>query len=165
MAKPVTFWNRIANRYAKQPIADEAAYQKKLEVTRSYFRPEMEVLEFGCGTGLTAISHAPHVTHIQAIDISPKMLEIARARADEAQVNNVTFECATIESFEAPEASLDAVLGLSILHLLKDKEAAIAKVYQMLKPSGLFVSSTVCAHGTLKLMKLILPIGQFVRVE
>ena len=72
------FWDRIAKRYSKQPIADEAAYQKKLEVTRRYFRPDMEVLEFGCGTGSTAIIQAPYVKHIHAIDISSKMIEIAQ---------------------------------------------------------------------------------------
>ena len=54
------FWDRIADRYSRRPVADEAAYQKKLEVTRQYFRPEMQVLEFGCGTGSTAIAHAPY---------------------------------------------------------------------------------------------------------
>ncbi len=64
MVAPAGFWDRIAERYAKQPIADEAAYQKKLQVTRDYFRPDMAVLEFGCGTGSTAIAHAPYVKHV-----------------------------------------------------------------------------------------------------
>ncbi|MDJ0945640.1 MAG: hypothetical protein QNJ30_19405 [Kiloniellales bacterium] len=46
MQQPSRFWDRIAERYSKRPVADEAAYQRKLEVTREYFRPEMEVLEF-----------------------------------------------------------------------------------------------------------------------
>jgi len=73
MDQSAKFWYKIAERYSKQPIADEAAYQKKLQVTREYFRPDMEVLEFGCGTGSTAIFHAPYVKHIQAIDILSKM--------------------------------------------------------------------------------------------
>ena len=55
MATSARFWDRIAERYSKSPVADEAAYQKKLQVTREYFRPDMEVLEIGCGTGSTAI--------------------------------------------------------------------------------------------------------------
>jgi ubiquinone/menaquinone biosynthesis C-methylase UbiE len=57
MAQATQFWNKIAEKYSQQPIADEAAYQKKLAVTRDYFRPDMEVLEIGCGTGSTAILH------------------------------------------------------------------------------------------------------------
>ncbi len=161
MGQSSRFWDRHAEGYAKQPVADEAAYQKKLAVTRDYLRPDMEVLEFGCGTGSTAIVHAPHVKHIQAIDISAKMLEIAQRKADAADVRNVTFEQSTIEAFDAPDESFDAVLGLSILHLLENKEAAIAKVHRMLKPGGIFVTSTVCLGETMKWFKVIGPVGRF----
>lgn len=159
---PGAFWDRVAERYSKQPIADEAAYQKKLEVTREYFRPDMEVLELACGTGSTAILHAPHVRHIRAIDVSAKMIEIAQAKADGQEIENVSFERATIDEFTAPAETLDAVLGMSILHLLPDKEEAIAKVYELLKPGGIFVTSTVCLGGLLRFMplRLILPIGR-----
>jgi ubiquinone/menaquinone biosynthesis C-methylase UbiE len=160
MSPSASFWDRIAERYARQPVADEDAYQKKLQVTRTYFQPDSEVLEFGCGTGSTAISHAPHVKHIRAIDISSKMLEIAQKKADAAQVDNVSFEHATIEDIVVPDQSLDAVLGLSILHLLEDRELAIAKVYRMLKPGGVFVTSTTCLGDTMNLFKLVAPVGR-----
>ncbi len=154
------FWDKIANRYSKRPVADEASYQEKLRVTRTYFRPDMEVLEFGCGTGSTAINHSPYVGHIHAIDISSKMIEIAREKADEGNVSNVTFKQSTIEGVSVPDQSLDAVLGLSILHLLEDKERAIEKVHRMLKPGGVFVTSTTCLGDSLKFFKLIAPVGK-----
>ena len=160
MNQSAKFWDNIAERYAKQPIADEAAYQKKLEVTRGYFRPDMDVLEFGCGTGSTAIVHGPHVRHIRAIDVSANMLEIAQAKADSQNIDNITFEQATIEDISIAGQSLDMVLGLSILHLLADKEAAIAKVHTMLKPGGLFVTSTACLGDTMSWFKLIVPVGK-----
>ena len=162
MSQPSKFWDRIADRYARKPVADEAAYQKKLRVTRGYFRPDMEVLEFGCGTGSTAITHAPFVKHIRAIDISSRMLEIAQGKAEAAKAANVTFERATIDDFKAPDETFDAVLGLSILHLLENKDAVIAKVHRMLKPGGIFVSSTACLGNTmiLKIFKIIGPIGR-----
>lgn len=154
------FWDRIAERYSKKPVADEAAFQKKLDVTREYFRPDMEVLEIGCGTGSTAIAHAPYVKHIRATDISPKMIEIARRKADVSNINNVTFEVATVESLDMPDQSVDAVLALSLLHLLEDKEAAIAKLHRLLKPGGIFVSNTACLGDTMKFFKFIGPIGR-----
>jgi ubiquinone/menaquinone biosynthesis C-methylase UbiE len=160
MGSSSRFWDRIAERYSKKPVADEAAYQKKLQVTRSYFRPGMEVLEFGCGTGSTAIAHSPHVSHIRAIDVSSKMLEIAQEKADRGNIDNVTFEQSTIEEVSVPDQSLDVVLGLSILHLLESKEDAIAKVHRMLKPGGVFVSSTSCIANTMKFFKVIAPIGK-----
>ena len=155
------FWDKIAERYSKQPITDEAAYQKKLDVTREYFQPDMEVLEFSCGTGSTAIAHAPFVKHIQAIDISSKMIAIAQGKADAQNIDNVSFAQATIEDFNATDQTFGAVLGLSILHLLEDKEEAIAKIYRMLKPGGVFVASTVCLGDTMKVFKFIGPIGKF----
>lgn len=161
MEQSAKFWDKVAERYAKRPIADEAAYQKKLEVTRRYFRPNMEVLEFGCGTGSTAIAHAPYVKHIRAIDISSKMIEIAERKAAAARIDNVTFEQSTIEDIRIADQSVDAVLGLSILHLLNDKEAAIGKVHRMLKPDGIFVTSTACLGDTMKLFKYVAPLGRF----
>lgn len=161
MDQSAKFWDRIAERYSKRPVADEAAYQKKLHVTRKYFRPDMEVLEFGCGTGSTAISHSPYVKHIQAIDISSKMIDIAQGKADTKNIENVTFRRSTIDKFSMPDETLDAVLGLSILHLLVNKEAVIAKVHRMLKPGGIFVTNTVCLGDMMKFIKIIAPIGKF----
>jgi ubiquinone/menaquinone biosynthesis C-methylase UbiE len=155
------FWNNTAERYAKQPIADEAAYQKKLQITREYFQPSMNVLEFGCGTGSTAIAHAPYVQHIRAIDFSSNMIAIAQEKANAQNIQNVTFEQASIDDLSVPDRTYDAVLGLSVLHLLENKEAAIAKVYNMLQPSGCFITSTVCLGDTMAWFKLIAPIGKF----
>lgn len=157
MSRSTKFWDRMAKGYARRPVADEASYRKKLEITRGYVKPDMAVLEFGCGTGSTAIAHAAYVNHIQAIDLSANMLEIARSKAADAGVSNVTFQQASIDAFEAPDESFDAILGLSILHLLADRNAAIAKVYRMLKPGGIFVSSTVCLGDSMKWLKPIAP--------
>ena len=45
--------------------------------------------------------------------------------------------------------------------MLDDKAAAVAKVYDMLKPGGVFVTSTPCLGDTMKFFKLIGPIGSF----
>jgi ubiquinone/menaquinone biosynthesis C-methylase UbiE len=120
------------------------------------------VLEFGCGTGSTAISHAPFVKHIHALDISSKMIEIAQGKADANNVENVTFERSTIDELNVSDQSLDAVLGLSILHLLDNKEEVIAKVHKMLKPGGIFITSTVCLGDTMmRFLGFVVPIGKF----
>ncbi len=159
MYKPDKIWNRFAKRYAMSPVSNEVAYQEKLKITRTYFTPESEVLEFGCGTGTTAVSHAPFVKHIHAIDASSKMLEFAQGKADAAGVSNVTFTCANIERFSESGTSYDVIMGHSILHLLEDKEAVIAMVYDMLKPGGVFVSSTVCVSGRKLFLRGGLAIG------
>ena len=160
-AKEIQFWDKWAERYFKKPIGNEEVYQKKLEITQSYFNEETEVLEFGCGTGGTALIHAPHVKHILATDLSPKMLEIAKRQAAEQNIENVTFKQSSADELEASDHSFDVVLGLSILHLLRNKEEIISKVYQMLKPGGVFASSTVCLGDKMSFFKVIGPIGRF----
>ncbi len=161
MTKPSRFWDRHAKGYAKRPVADEGAYQRKLKVTQDYLTPDMEVLELGCGTGTTALIHAPFVKHITGIDISRNMLDIARAKAESGNVENVTFRQSSIDDLQTPDASYDAVMGHSILHLLKNKEAVIARVHRMLKPGGVFVSSTACLGGRVPVLRAILPVGRF----
>lgn len=158
------FWDWIANRYSKAPIGDEAAYQKKLEITRGYLTPDSHVLEFGCGTGSTALTHATYAGQIRATDISGKMIAIARSKAKAQGVNNVTFEQVDIESLDAPNGSFDMVMGHSILHLLDDKEAVLARAYDLLKPGGVFVSSTVCMGNSLWFIKPFLVVGRLVGV-
>jgi ubiquinone/menaquinone biosynthesis C-methylase UbiE len=164
MDQSARFWDRIAKRYSKSPIADEAAYQKKLEITREYLRSDMEVLEFGCGTGSTALLHAPYVKHILATDISSKMIEIAQGKADAQNVENVTFRCTAIEKFSLPDQTLDAVLGLNILHLVENKDAVIAMIHKMLKPGGVFVTSTACIADMMRIFRLVVPVGRFLRL-
>jgi ubiquinone/menaquinone biosynthesis C-methylase UbiE len=161
MNKSDKYWDKIAERYAKSTIADEDTYQRKLTETQSFFEPNMRILEFGCGTGTTAIHHAPHVQHVDATDISENMLEIGRGRAREAGVDNITFTCGTLADFNAEDASLDAVLGLNVIHLVPNRQAVLAEVARILKPGGIFVSSTAClGHSVLRFIKLVAPLGK-----
>lgn len=89
------------------------------------------------------------------------MLEIGRGKARQAGIDNITFTRGTLTEFNAEDASFDAVLGLNVIHLLPDREAVIAEVARILKPGGVFVSSTVClAHTYLRFIKLVAPLGK-----
>ena len=157
MPDKAKIWDRMAEKYSKQPIANQKAYEIKLDLTREYFTPDSQVLEFGCGTGSTAILHAPFVKHIDAIDVSQEMIRIAKDKLEPAGVQNVTFRVADMDRFQATPESYDAVLGLNILHLLDDRMAAMREVYKALKPGGHFISSTACLREKL-LFTLIDPL-------
>jgi len=154
------FWDNSAQRYAKSRIQDEAAYRKKLEITQQYLQPDWSVLEFGCGTGSTAMVHAPYVKEVLATDISNNMLAIAAQKAKDAEINNIRFQQGTLESINPPAASFDAVLGLNILHLLEDLDSAIAISYESLKPGGVFISSTTLVKELNPLWRMLIPVMQ-----
>ena len=164
MDRETAFWNNQADKYEQRPISDEAAYEKKLEATRKYLQPDMDVLEIGCGTGTTAIAHAPFVGHIRATDLSPRMIEIATDKATAAGIDNVTFEALSVDALEAPGASIDVVMAHNILHLIEDKERAIADIHTMLKPGGVFVTSTPCIGDMMLPLRLIVPVGRLLRL-
>jgi len=154
------FWNRMAPRYARSPIADEAAYAEKLAMTRELFTPDTRVLEFGCGTGGTAMLHAPHVAHVHAIDGSEKMIDIARRRAETDGIRGVSFETSSIEAFDPGTRRFDVVLGLSVMQLLDDRDVVIRKVHELLGPGGHFVTSTPCIADVLPALRFVTsPLG------
>ncbi len=171
MPDKAKFWDKIAEKYSKQPIANQKAYEIKLDLTREYFTPDSKVLEFGCGTGSTAILHAPFVKHIDALDVSPEMIRIARDKIAPAEVTNVAFSVADMDSFQAQPGSYDAALGLNILHLLDNRMAAMGRVYEALKPGGYFISSTACIREKwyMRLLDPMFPLmnmfGQWPRVS
>lgn len=161
MVKAVEFWDARAEGYAKSSVGNEEVYKEKLETTQSYFDADSQVFEFGCGTGTTALHHAPFVQKIVATDISSNMIEIAQRKALEAKVTNVEFQCSTLEDFEATDASFDVVMAHNILHLLEDPEQAIKLSYRLLKPGGVFVTSTVCLGDSFSAWKVLLAVGKF----
>ena len=154
------FWDRIAPDYSKQPISDTQTYERKLALTRSLMRRDMRVLEFGCGTGSTALKHAPYVAHIDATDLSAGMIEIGRQKAEQANVQNIRFIQSGIEAFES-ESAYDMVLALNLLHLVRDRTAALDKIFGLLKPGGLFVSSTVCLADKMWFLRPVIPVMQW----
>lgn len=161
MNKSDQFWDKKAEGYSQSPIADEENYQRKLFETQKLFSSDMRILEFGCGTGTTAIEHSPYVQHIDALDISEKMLEIGRRQAIEANVDNINFTRSTLTEFNATSESLDAVLGLNVIHLLPNRQEILAEVARILKPGGIFISSTGClGNSYLRFLKLLVPIGK-----
>ncbi|MEM9249213.1 MAG: class I SAM-dependent methyltransferase [Pseudomonadota bacterium] len=147
------FWDKIAPKYARQPIKDQAAYAQKLDRVRALLRAEDRVLEIGCGTGSTALHLAPSVAEIVATDISRGMIEIAEDKRRAAGVDTVTFVQADAAEthYEAP---FDAVLSFSLLHLVPDVPKVLDIVYAQLKPGGVFVSKTVCLGDASPILRL-----------
>lgn len=152
------FWNFIAPRYARRPVADQAAYETKLARTDSYLRADHEVLEIGCGTGTTALHHAPRVARLLATDISPRMIEIARGKAEATSIDNVSFEVSGINALDTTKR-YDVILAHSILHLLVDVPKTLRQLHRMLKPGGLLISSTPCIGDTAAWFGWVAPLG------
>lgn len=167
MQNAENFWDKIAAKYAKSPIADMDAYTYTLERTRSYLSPEDNVLEVGCGTGSTALLLAGDVRQITASDLSGNMIEAGSEKARDQGISNVKFVRAELFGSAIDNGPYDAVLALNVLHLLEDTPAAIGRINGLLKPGGTFISKTVCLQGSgapfkFRIIKMILPLMQLI---
>lgn len=160
--KDARFWNLIAMFYFKQPIKDEEAYRIKLKTTQEYLLPDMDILEIGCGSGSTALAHAPYVRHVTATDIAGRMIEIANGQKAEKGLSNIDFKKATLEDLMPLEKRYDAILALSLLHLLEEPSEGLKHIKALLKPGGVFIANTPCLEGKLGIMKPILKFGHFI---
>lgn len=160
MAEATRFWDRHAAGYARRAVPDEAVYQRKLAITRHHLTPDSRVLEVGCGTGSTAIAHAPYASEIVATDISARMLDIAHAKADKANARNVEFRQVAVEQLDEAPESFDVIMAHSLLHLLADKDTALRMFRHFLKPGGVLVSSTMCLGDRHGWFRFVGPVGK-----
>ena len=154
------FWDRSARKYAADPIADMAGYERTLERTRHHLKGGDAVFEFGCGTGTTALRLAPFVGRIVATDISGEMIAIARGKAEATGCSHVAFEVATPAEMPGPDGTFDVAFGFNVLHLIAAREAALASVHRLLKPGGIFMSKTPCLAEMNLLLRLAVPLMQ-----
>lgn len=155
------FWDRIARKYAANKIADPAGYERTLERARAHLKPADAVVEFGCGTGTTALKLAPSVARLVGTDISPGMIAIAREKAAGEGAPNVEFIVATPEAAPWPDAAFDAALSFNALHLIAAREAALRGIYRVLKPGGVFISKTPCLKEIGLLIRAAVPVMQW----
>ena len=122
---------------------------------------KQRVLEVGCGTGTTALKLSKHVKSYVASDIAPKMSEIGGEKANKAKVKNVEFHTGTLFSEDLKKGSFDVIMAHNLFHLVRDRDKAMRRVNELLKPKGLFISKTPCL-GEKKSMKVIAPVVQVV---
>ena len=158
-AAGVKFWNGAARKYAKSKISDLPSYRRSLARTRDYFSAQDHVLELGCGTGSTALQHAPHVQHITGTDISDEMIAIANEKALDDGPINAEFVVSEADNLPFANQSFDTVMAHNLIHLVTDVDGALAAAKRVLKKDGIFISKTPCLGEMNALMRnIVLPI-------
>ena len=117
----------------------------------------MRVLDAGCGTGSYAAALRPHVGAIDAVDLNPSMLEIARAKLGRGPGCPVALHEAGIDALPFEDARFDAVMVNQVLHHLPDSPAdgrpllrrVLGEFARVLRPGGTAIVNT-CSHEQLR---------------
>ena len=142
--KTQKFWDKQAMRYDSAEKQFDPVYKDIIIKTGKYLNMADNVLDFGCATGTKTIQLADRTKHIHGLDISTEMINEAIKKKDKANIKNISFSQGTIYNNDFEKASFDKIIAYGIIHLLEDKEKAVQRIYELLKPGGLFISTTAC---------------------
>ena len=97
------------------------------------------VVDIGSGGGIDSLVAARMVGpggKVIGIDMTPEMLEKARAAAAESGFDNVEFHEAYMEELSVADSWADVVISNGVLNLTPDKQKALAEMFRILRPGG-----------------------------
>lgn len=134
----------IASNYDASEESFREIHRENLKKTKKYFNPGDIVLDFGCGTGNQSMGVAGDVKEVHGIDISSKMIEIAKIKLDPEKNQNVQFTQTSIFDKKLKRGSFDVIMAFNILHYLENANEVMQRINELLKPGGYFISSTEC---------------------
>lgn len=153
--KSESMWDRLANNYDTPGVSLGENDIKIVKKTKKYLDASSVLLDYGCATGSIVIELAGMVKEAHGIDISSKMVALARKKAVERSANNTNFIHATIFDERLKPETYDLILAVSVLHLVEDFTQVVARIHQLLKPGGIFITATPCLGKTTFISGLI----------
>jgi ubiquinone/menaquinone biosynthesis C-methylase UbiE len=136
--------NMIAARYDGMISRYMDLFDQTIQRTTSVLRQQDTILDIGCGTGIISLGLAGKVTHVDAIDIAPRMIEVAKEKAARLSIENVNFQIADGYKLPYDDATFDVVVVANVLHIAKDPMAMLAEARRVLKLNGYLVTLTDC---------------------
>jgi ubiquinone/menaquinone biosynthesis C-methylase UbiE len=144
ISKTRKFWDKQAKNYDYSERQFEAVFKDVISKTKEYLNTSDEVMDFGCGTGTKTLELAGATKQIHGIDISGEMIKEARKKKEELKIMNASFTQGIIFENDFEKSSFDKIISYGVFHLLDDCDKVIQRMHELLKPGGLFISTTAC---------------------
>lgn len=141
---PVNF-DVIEDAKRRQHNAFWSAYDRLL----AHDLKDKRILAPGCGFGEDAIRLARLGAEVDAFDISPEIIDIARRRCAKFGYSGVDFSIMPCEALAFPDNAFDLVFFVDILHHV-DIPKSIAEIVRVLKPGGRVIGNELYTHSFLQ---------------
>ena len=125
-----TNWDQVPGRVK---VAKDIAQSIIREIT---LRPDMDVLDFGCGTGLLTFALQPFVRSITGVDSSEGMLDVFKAKIKEHNLNNVKSKYIDLDKGDVLTGSHHLIVSSMTLHHIKNITPLLKQFYSILLPTG-----------------------------
>jgi SAM-dependent methyltransferase len=105
-----------------------------------------ELLDVACGSGEFVIFCGQRIKHAWGVDISEKMIELAKKQAASAQLNNVGFECHDVEDLPLESGRFSVVVSWSSFHHMADRVKVFAEMVGCCRGGGLICLDDLAAY-------------------
>jgi len=154
-SRSARFWDKRAATYDKTEAENQQLHRAIVERSLEYLGSDDVALDFGCGTGALSYRLAPHVKALHGVDVSRRMIDAAKERADRYHVEGLHFSEGSIFDDGLQPESFDVILASQVLHVLSNKHEALRRIHELVKPGGWFVSTTPCMGESQSVMKAV----------
>ena len=129
-------FNKAAASWDSGPrvkLADDIARAIRDELSPT---KDMNILDFGCGTGLLAMNLQPYVGTVTGVDSSPGMLEVFESKIEAMHKTNVSVRHLDLEKGDHLEGNYHLITSSMTLHHVREIKPLLDQFYRILTPGG-----------------------------
>lgn len=130
-------FDKEATSWDDHPVRKKLAKDVASAISRKIvLTTDMDVMDFGCGTGLLTIQLQPLVRSVTGVDSSQGMLDIFKGKIAKLKLNRVNGLLVDLDNGDSLDGNYDLVVSNMTLHHIKEIEPLITRFHSIIAPAG-----------------------------